>query len=139
MHILSSFNIIISKNVEELIQTLSVELHLFIDDLQHKADDGVHVLDDPCSLGLLDSFDVEGLSLLLTHPIVEFVRIVVSLEDVEGEMMDVVVCFLAELDVSLADEAPNILDKKVLVSYAHLNKERCTMLESSFATISYSY
>ena len=110
MHILSSFNIIISKNVEELIQTLSVELHLFIDDLQHKADDGVHVLDDPCSLGLLDSFDVEGLSLLLTHQIVEFVRIVVSLEDVEGEMMDVVVCFLSELDVSLADEAPNILD-----------------------------
>lgn len=39
----------ISKNVEKLIQTLCVELHLLVDHLQDKADDGVHVLDDPCS------------------------------------------------------------------------------------------
>lgn len=73
---------------------------------------------------------------MLAHAVVEFVGVVVFLEDVEGEMMHVVVCLLAELDVSLADEAPNVLYKKVLVSDTHLNKVKGTMLESNLETIS---
>lgn len=73
---------------------------------------------------------------MLTDTIVEFVGVVIFLEDVEGEMMHVVVCLLAQLDVSLADEAPNVLYKKILVSYAHLNKGKGTMLEPNFETIS---
>lgn len=129
----------ISKDVEKLIQTLGVELHLFVDNLQDKADDGIHVLDDPCSFRLLHSLNAEGFSLLFAYTIVEFVRIVVFFKDIEGKMMDIVVCFLAKLDVPLPDEAPNIFYQKVLIPYAHLYRSKCTWLESNFEMISYNY
>jgi hypothetical protein len=65
-------------------------MDLLVNHLQHESDYRVHVLDYLAPFGLVDSFDLEGVPVLLFDAVIEGMVLADLLEDVESEMVDYV-------------------------------------------------
>jgi hypothetical protein len=57
---------------------------------------------------------------LLFDAVIEGMVLADLLEDVESEMVDYVLWFLTEFDVSLPGETPHVFDQELAISDAHL-------------------